>query len=196
MARGVKRGEGIAGPLAKTGQFPALAGHLLTVGEETGRLERLVNDLLLYGRSREPAVANVNWSDIASALCPDPGSDRVFVEPHEYKLRADSDFLKQILINLVRNATESGANHVQVRPELTRDGVRIIVEDDGPGIPAAQSEKVFEPFFTTKSSGTGLGLPIAKKLVESMGGSLVISARSPRGTMAVLTLPNGTDTGR
>ena len=63
----------------------------------------------------------------------------------------------------------------------------ISVEDDGPGLPEAVRAKLFAPFVTTKASGTGLGLPISKKLVESLGGSLHMAPLEPHGTRAELT---------
>ena len=68
-------------------------------------------------------------------------------------------------------------------------GIEILVTDNGPGIPDETRAKLFEPFFTTKSNGTGLGLPIAKKLARALGGDLDIQPATPQGTRARLTLP-------
>ena len=70
----------------------------------------------------------------------------------------------------------------------------ISVEDDGPGLPEQVRAKLFSPFVTTKASGTGLGLPISKKLVETLGGSLQLSPVEPHGTRAELAF-YGTNSG-
>jgi signal transduction histidine kinase len=67
--------------------------------------------------------------------------------------------------------------------------VEIQVQDNGPGIPANELAKVFVPFFTTKSKGTGLGLPICQRLMESVGGSIQVKPNLPRGTRFILHLP-------
>ena len=81
-----------------------------------------------------------------------------------------------MLLNLVQNAWQAGATRVLVNVD---DG-HVFVSDDGPGIPPDNRARVFEPFFTTKVRGTGLGLPVAKKIVEAMGGSLIVTT-SPLG---------------
>ena len=95
------------------------------------------------------------------------------------RAHADGALLGQVILNLVQNAWQAGAKNVVVRIE---DG-RVLVLDDGPGVPAEHRTQVFEPFFTTKTRGTGLGLSIAKKIIEAMGGSLTLTT-SPLGGAA------------
>ncbi len=113
----------------------------------------------------------------------------------------DKQMLRRVLVNLVRNAVEAirdarpakeGAarGHVVVRAEPTADGVSLIVEDDGPGVPEGTRDRIFDPYFTTKAEGTGLGLAIVKKIVVEHNGS--ITARPSErlaGAAFVLTLP-------
>jgi nitrogen fixation/metabolism regulation signal transduction histidine kinase len=114
----------------------------------------------------------------------------------------DRQMLRRVMVNLVRNAVEAvrssrptvnggGARgRVVVRAEGAIDGVAIVVEDDGPGVPDSTRERVFDPYFTTKAEGTGLGLAIVKKIVVEHNGSIRV-ARSTRleGAAMVLTLP-------
>jgi len=83
------------------------------------------------------------------------------------RYKGDSLRVKQLLLNLGQNASQAGAAHVRVL--IDKEKIRVV--DDGPGIPDDLHEKIFEPFFTTKTRGTGLGLPIARKMVEGMGGT-------------------------
>jgi nitrogen fixation/metabolism regulation signal transduction histidine kinase len=125
-------------------------------------------------------------------------------EPPDEPLAAaiDRQMLRRVLVNLVRNAVEairdarqalsdgSSRGHVIVRVERTEAGIAVIVEDDGPGVPDAERERVFDPYFTTKLEGTGLGLAIVKKIVVEHNGSIAVH-RSARlgGAAFVVTLP-------
>lgn len=99
--------------------------------------------------------------------------------------------IKQALVNLVRNAIEASPPGAEVvlRAEV-HDGVaEISVEDRGPGVHAAEGERVFTPFFTTKEQGTGLGLAIAREFAEAHRGSLRVESNDGRGARFVLRLP-------
>jgi nitrogen fixation/metabolism regulation signal transduction histidine kinase len=132
---------------------------------------------------------------------PEEGADDIIVA-HDIDVRwelpdeampvaIDRQMLKRVLVNLVRNALEAirdarppfgdGAprGHVIVRAERTVEGVALVVEDDGPGVPEAAKERVFDPYFTTKLEGTGLGLAIVKKIVVEHHGAITV-ARSAR----------------
>jgi two-component system nitrogen regulation sensor histidine kinase NtrY len=80
--------------------------------------------------------------------------------------------------------------HVVVRAEARPEGIDLLVEDDGPGVPDAMRERVFDPYFTTKAEGTGLGLAIVKKIVVEHNGAIVVR-RSERlgGAAFVVSLP-------
>ena len=98
--------------------------------------------------------------------------------------------LRAVMLNLVLNACQA-SNGQQVEIEtLPGDGVcHIEVRDRGPGIPAEIRDKIFDPFFTTKSCGTGLGLPIVKRLMEAQGGHVRLRPRDGGGTVAEVSLP-------
>jgi nitrogen fixation/metabolism regulation signal transduction histidine kinase len=123
------------------------------------------------------------------------------VPADEIPVAIDRQMLRRVLVNLVRNAVEAirdarpakegeARGHVVVRAEPAADGVALIVEDDGPGVPEGTRDRIFDPYFTTKAEGTGLGLAIVKKIVVEHNGS--ITARpSDRlaGAAFVLSLP-------
>lgn len=157
------------------------------------------------------------------ALSPDLKKNQLFVQPHATPLTADinrTDLL-QILMNLVKNAFQCTIEPHKVivqaglqqhlidaktpperRPEawINRDAVehkspliRIVVEDDGAGIPAANISKVFEPYFSTKQAeeGTGVGLAIVRRLIENARGSIHLVSEPGKGTVFTLYLPVG-----
>jgi two-component system, NtrC family, nitrogen regulation sensor histidine kinase NtrY len=115
-----------------------------------------------------------------------PGTDVV--------IHADGDQLDQLLINLIRNATEAALEtDGGVRVGWSREGhtVEVQVEDEGPGIP--DTANLFVPFFTTKPQGTGIGLVLSRQIAEAHGGSLALENRpGGGGCLARLRLPIGT----
>jgi signal transduction histidine kinase len=112
-------------------------------------------------------------------------------------LSTDPDRLMQVLVNLVQNAVDAvragGGTEVRVRAEPAEDGIRVVVEDDGPGISEHMAGRIFEPFATTKppGEGTGLGLYTSYMLTQTMGGELQIENREEGGARAIIALPEG-----
>jgi signal transduction histidine kinase len=112
------------------------------------------------------------------------------------KVNASHAQIQQVILNLVKNAFEAMRS---VPPDKRRlrlitgfddkIGVSVYIQDSGPGITPENEERIFEPFFTTKSSGTGLGLPICRSIVEDHGGQLRLSKTRAGGTSFEFTLP-------
>jgi signal transduction histidine kinase len=112
----------------------------------------------------------------------------------------DAERLQQVLVNLITNATDASAAGSEVVVRLSSDRsndngqelfVEVCVEDYGIGIPEELSKRVFEPFFSTKPAeqGTGLGLPIAARIVEAHKGQLELRSVPGKGTLAKFRLP-------
>ncbi len=99
---------------------------------------------------------------------------------------ARKDEVKEVLVNLLENARNADAKRVTVH--VAASGRQLIVADDGRGIPAEALPRVFEPTFSTTSSGAGLGLAIARRLVESWGGAITLESDPGKGTRVTLTL--------
>jgi signal transduction histidine kinase len=167
---------------------------------ETGRLENLVNDLLRYGRPPAPALRMTQWQEILGPLRAHArqiiGKRDIRFAPDNPALewQTDSNLLQGALLNLVRNAADAIGDDAggEVRLEVRRQdprGLTLAVIDNGSGIPEAARTRLFEPFFTTKAFGTGLGLVITRRLVESLGGELSIEPGTLRGVQAVLSFP-------
>lgn len=176
-------------------QTTALLAPIL---EETRRLERLVSDLLMYGRPPQPELSWVDWEALAAEL--EMHARQMAARPIRFvrsggglRLHTDPDMLKAALLNLVRNAVEAlDESGDQVRLEAAgsaRAGVVLAVEDDGPGLSQEARARLFEPFFTTKASGTGLGLAITRRLTEALGGEIRLLPRNGRGARAELRFP-------
>jgi signal transduction histidine kinase len=115
--------------------------------------------------------------------------------PQDAFVLAGEGVLAQVVVNLVVNAAQAIPDHrtdgrVLVRTERAGDRVRLVVEDNGPGMPPEILRRVFEPFFTTKpfGSGSGLGLAVSRGLVASLGGELRLESAPGQGTSAVVEL--------
>lgn len=110
---------------------------------------------------------------------------------------ADRIQMQQVLINLVLNAAQAMAQadsedrSIEVAVTLVGEEVRVSVSDTGPGVGSEAAAKIFDPFYTTKEDGMGMGLSIARTIMEAHGGSLRIDDRCDRGTRFVFTVPSG-----
>ncbi len=167
-------------------------------------METMVAATLAFGRDSrvtEP-VSQVDLAELMRTILDEAGDAHPTLahrlsyhgEPHA-TVRARPVALKRAMANLVANAlVYGGSAHVTVSPPA--DGaVQVTVEDDGPGIPAGELERVFEPFHRLEQSrnretgGVGLGLPIARNMLRAHGGDVVLSNRPEGGLRAVVTLP-------
>jgi nitrogen fixation/metabolism regulation signal transduction histidine kinase len=112
------------------------------------------------------------------------------IEPGpKVSLEGDPDQLDQVLINLVRNATDASletGGGVRISWSVQRGALELTVQDDGPGV--LNPSNLFVPFFTTKPQGTGIGLALSRQILENHGGSIRLDNRSPTGCDAVITM--------
>jgi PAS domain S-box-containing protein len=109
---------------------------------------------------------------------------------------ADADQVQQIVVNLLVNAAQAletvdGKREIRVSLQSAEGNVRLVVADNGPGVPRAVAQRIFEPFFTTKpqGAGTGIGLSVSRGLAQSQGGALELLAPGKGGAAFMLTLP-------
>lgn len=109
----------------------------------------------------------------------------------DFPLWADEAKLKIALRNIITNAIEAikDRGEIEIKVSKEKKGLRMVIKDTGLGIKKNLLDKIFEPYFSTKEVGTGLGLPIAKKIIESHGGSLRLSSQEGKGTKIIIHLP-------
>ena len=109
------------------------------------------------------------------------------------KVGVDQEQIRRVVINLVDNAIEAmdrrGAIDLGTEHDRANNVVRIVVADNGPGIPAAEREKLFLPHYSTKQRGSGLGLAIVRRIVAEHGGTIAVTDNTPRGTRFAIELP-------
>jgi len=176
--------------------------HMLAA--EVDRLNAVVSQLVDLARTRPPRLAPQSlaalvesavvvvrpWARSASV---DIGVD---VVPEGSRVRADRDYVQQVLLNLLHNAVQAASpdGRVAVRVRVEAPWAAIEVRDSGPGFTADALRRAFSPFFTTKPEGTGLGLTIAKRIVEEQGGDMGAHNVDGGGACVWLRLPLVTET--
>lgn len=183
---------------------------LASIENETDRLIRLVNDLLVLSRADSHALAlcreQFDLGELVRAcaqeLEPTARAQRVtiHVEASSVIVNADPDRIRQVLVNLLDNALRYSPPGECVCVQVLADaaGVSVSVQDHGPGIPHVEQARVFERFYRADKSrardarsagGAGLGLSIAQALVQAHGGRIVLESRQGQGTTVRFTLP-------
>jgi two-component system CheB/CheR fusion protein len=192
---------GIRGALQVIGsRLPAESRDKPIVGDIIARLDalnRIVDDMLVFARPRELKTAPVPLTMVIAAtvdlLRRDPALAGLHVDVagNGAIVDADAEQLQMVFQNVLMNAAQAmgGAGHIHVRIEQDDGMWRVAVVDEGPGMPTDVQARVFEPFFTTKSRGTGLGLPIARRVVEAHGGDLSVDSPPAGGTVVSISLP-------
>ena len=194
---------GIAGAVEVIGQhLPAGSSHrevLQEVRKEVQRIQLLLSDLLQYARPRPLQFLRSDLGDTieqAVMLARQQVGQRdiqiEFAKPEGLPpVEHDAALIEQVALNLLVNAIQAmeRAGSIRVRME-TRDGlVGFQVADSGRGIAPDVLPKIFRPFYTTKGHGTGLGLSLAKGIVEQHGGSIEVTSRPGNGTEFYIWLP-------
>lgn len=164
------------------------------------RLDSAVKDLLTYSGPKPPSLV---LSDVGKTvrsaltlLAEDPIVKAVTVVCNGFEkgieARLDPSQFGQVVANLVINAAQACHGEGQVTLAISRDraGVQICIRDTGEGMSDETLKRAWEPFFTTKTRGTGLGLPICKRVIEEHGSQLQIESSPGVGTTVTIMLPN------
>ena len=184
---------------------PGLADNedAVVIGNEISRLERIVKDFLQFARPSEPELVAIPTQrilqEVHDLLNPQLKKASIVLKLETSKpvwIRADTQQIKQVLINLIQNSADSiGQNGVITLRARNGAGDFAIMEvaDNGKGIPSDVQKRLFDPFFTTKEGGTGLGLPIAARIVEKHGGELRYQTQPNHGTVFSIVLPRFTE---
>ncbi|NOY78653.1 MAG: GAF domain-containing protein [Calditrichaeota bacterium] len=169
--------------------------------EETDRIKQIIDEFLIFARPRKPSLQYVNLKKEIrneTAIIKKNGelfkkihfriscSDNIFVRVDPHQIR---EVFENVFMNAAQAMNDGGNISLSVLPSRSLQKVTIIISDTGSGIPQKIIDHVFEPFFSTKNNGTGLGLPIVKRIVEDHSGTIDIKSVSGKGTQVIITLP-------
>ena len=164
-----------------------------TIEERARHLAGFIEGYSQFAKLPQPRVAPVAWDVLLERL-------RVVVQftlagkPPHRAISFDAAQIEQALINLLKNARESGTGvaDIELAVTLAGGGCSVEVRDRGPGFTPAALENALVPFYSTKQTGTGLGLTLCREIVEAHGGRLRIANREGGGAVVTLWLPDGT----
>jgi two-component system nitrogen regulation sensor histidine kinase GlnL len=178
---------------------------------EAERVNNIIEELLDLSRPRQSTSNEVNLGRILNEIVllqrqsfiEKQVKFCVFLDPSIPSIRGDQDLLTQLFLNLIKNAGEAvdPGGEVRITSRIDSDYhlsspgeravplVKISIEDNGPGIPTNQFERIFTPFYTTKPGGTGLGLATCQKIVSDHNGLLSVNNLEGRGSSFVISLP-------
>ncbi|MFO0677426.1 MAG: ATP-binding protein [Polyangiaceae bacterium] len=170
------------------------------VGDEIGRLNRLLTEFLELARPRSIAREPVHVGNLVEGVL---DLERAQAASRGITLESDvasegcvalgdSEKLKQVVLNLVMNAFEAmkSGGTLRARVHGEKDAVVLVLADTGGGIDDDVLANVFDPFFTTKEAGTGLGLSIVRKIVDQHAGTISLESRKGSGTTVVVRIPS------
>lgn len=167
------------------------------IQKEMNRLNNLVKDVLQFSRQMDIVLTSFELMDFMENIKHHflrklNGKNITLINNvKNYSLKADEDKLKQVFINMIDNSIEAIGKDgkIEISTELNESGklLSIYIKDSGSGIPT--DVKIFEPFYTSKTSGTGLGLSVAQKIIEQHNGEISILNSGPEGTTFKIVLP-------
>ena len=195
---------GFAELLKQVDLHPKHRSYLQYIVKSTERCHKIVQGLLSFARQHPPerVLLNVNEmvGGVLEILAYEMRTSNIEIE-REFasdlpKILGDSHQLQQVILNILNNARQAMETHtpngrIRISTESNAAHVRIIFEDNGPGITAENISKIFDPFFTTKpiGKGTGLGLSLCYGIVREHGGSISAHSLPGRGATFVIELP-------
>jgi two-component system nitrogen regulation sensor histidine kinase NtrY len=168
---------------------------------EVESLKALVDEFAQFARMPAPRAVPANLNAVLTetmalynGLLSGITIDRELA-PALPPVRLDVEQIRRVVINLIDNAIEAlsgmagGRIVVQTQHDAGNAVARIVIADNGPGVPAADREKLFMPYYSTKRRGSGLGLAIVRRIVGEHGGSIEVGDNTPRGSRFVIELP-------
>lgn len=166
---------------------------------EVDRVAALVREMLGYARQEPCRAEDVDLNAevrgtldfVKQSLEEDRVAVKVYLPSDAPRVRFDKTRLRQILLNLLRNAREAvgKGGRIEVGVSVSDGKLELAVADNGPGVPSEQRQRIFEPFYSTKDVGIGLGLALAKKFVEEGGGEIAYDPSHECGSRFVVRLP-------
>ena len=174
--------------------------HLQGIRQETVALGEVVTNFLNFAKPAHLTLSPVDLRSIAERAADEVRADvtarrgEVIVRGEFPVIEGDEVLLRQAFSNVLRNAVEACVA-ASTAPVITVDGrveggsVRVTVDDNGPGVPAADRERVFRPFVTTRDRGTGLGLALVQKIVVTHNGRIQVAAAPGGGASFQILLP-------
>lgn len=180
--------------LLRRGDATRLPQILETIADRSRHLESFIHGYARFAKLPAPRYSLVRWQDLLSALQTQvpfqlltDGQDTVLLA----EAKMDRPQIEQALLNVLKNARESGASEdgVSLQVRAIHEGWRLDVMDNGSGMSDTVMANALVPFYSTKRHGTGLGLALTREIIEAHGGRILLSNRQEGGLQVTLILP-------
>ena len=178
---------------------PQVDEDLKQIRESASSAQERLKQFLSSMRSDAPMITEVNLVSVTEELVSWLKKELTLrcirvtwaVDENVPEIRTDRSRLRHAIQNILLNAVSAVDKHGEIHIAIVAEGqeVTATITDSGPGIPEADREMIFEPLFTTKPDGTGLGLPVARDILQALGGSLILVQPSDRGAAFRMVLP-------
>ncbi len=176
------------------------ASYLEIVDQESAKLEKMVKDMLSFGRfaplQKEEVEVRSLVEDIQQIMTEEFHDKGVRLackcQERTRKVSLDRGKVRHALVNLLQNALQASPKGKEVRllVQTDQEVLQMVVEDEGAGIPRDHLDRIFQPFFTTKPQGTGLGLAITHQIVKDHGGDIRVESTPGNGTRVSMSFPD------
>jgi signal transduction histidine kinase len=177
---------------------------LHTVQSECRHLEEILDAFLQFARVGELDLVPTDLNSVVSRFLdfyrPQADDTKIEISPHLQPglpaVAADEPLLRQMLMNLCRNAADAmpGGGRLEIQTTVVDNRVALVVIDNGRGMDDAARSRMFDTFFSTRPSGSGLGLPTVRKIVQAHLGTIDCESEPGQGTKFTILLPIETET--
>lgn len=167
--------------------------------KEVQRLDEILNDFLRFAKGQELELKDHNINEILDEVVdfvtPEIKQKKILIlKSYDANLplcRIDSNLIKQAILNIIINAEQAMGNGGELMVRTSRDNkyIQLDITDTGSGIPKDIVDKIFQVYFSTKKTGTGLGLPTAKRIIEDHKGAISVQSEEGKGTNFSIKLP-------
>lgn len=169
------------------------------INDEINRINEIVSEFLILGKPTIQKIDKINLNCIIRELEPLIKSEanlanidyEVSMPEEPIFIYCNKDQMKQVILNITKNALESMTDYGKLSLSIIRkkQNCLLVIKDTGSGICKEDMDKIFQPFFTSKDSGTGLGLVVCRRIIESFQGEIAITSKESVGTEVVISLP-------
>jgi len=180
-------------------RFARALTKISVIRKETDRLEQILDGFLRYVNRTELQLASVDINELISDMVdfysPQAYSHSITIRQGLYNsplvCKIDADMLKQVMLNLFINAQQamSGGGELIIRTNKKKSDAIIQISDTGGGIAQEKLPYIFKAYYSSRPSGTGLGLPTARKIVEAHHGTISVESELGKGTSFTIKLP-------
>jgi len=185
-------------PAAQSPREKRTLKKLEVIQNETRRLQEILDDFLRFVRIQDLDLKPHDINSLLDQIIEFIGSDIRLqgidvVRFYDYGLppcEVDAKFIKQAFLNILMNARQAIGKNGQIMIRTSRAGsdIRVEITDTGPGMPRDALEQIFKPYYSTKQSGTGLGLPTTKRIIDQHAGTIELQSEPGHGTSVIVHL--------